>query len=375
MTANPAIDGALRALLSGGTADWPSIGATPDAFVEACRREEVEALVDDRLRGLPRRAGWPREVLGELGARARAAAARELTRQRELARVLEALAAAGVQPVLIKGTALAYTVYPAPAWRPRQDTDLLVRRDDLPAVRRAMQSLGYSAPPYCDGDLLFHQFALAKVDTLGTEHVFDVHWKISTQAAFADILSYADLAAGAVPVPALGPHARAAGALHALLIACIHPVMHHRNAGRLLWRYDLHLLASGLLPGELEQFAELAEEQGVGPICARALTGSQEAFGTPVPPGVLSRLGATGNAALLAYLNPGRRWHHELLSSLRALRWRDRLTLIREVLLPPPRYMLGAYGITSRAHGFALLPALYLHRNVYGIWKILAGRK
>ena len=375
MTADARIDGALCALLRGGDVDWPSIGATPDVFVEACGREDVEALVDDRLRALPRHAGWPREVLATLGARARAAAARELTRQRELARVLEALAAAGVQPVLIKGTALAYTVYGAPAWRPRHDTDLFVRREDLPAVRRAMGALGYTAPPYCDGDLLFHQFALTKVDALGTEHVFDVHWKISTQAVFADILSYADLAADAVAAPALGPHARAAGALHALLIACIHPVMHHRNAERLLWRHDIHLLASGLSSGELVQFAGLAEEKGIGPICARALTGSQEAFGTPVPGHVLSRLGATGNEALLAYLNPGRRWHHELLSSLRALRWRGRLRLMREVLLPAPRYMLGAYGITSRAHGFALLPALYLHRNVCGIWKILAGRK
>jgi hypothetical protein len=37
--------------------------------------------------------------------------------------------------------------------------------------------------------------------------------------------------------------------------------------------------------------------------------------------------------------------------------------------------MLGSYGVGNRAWGFALLPALYLHRNVRGIWKVLAGRK
>jgi hypothetical protein len=37
--------------------------------------------------------------------------------------------------------------------------------------------------------------------------------------------------------------------------------------------------------------------------------------------------------------------------------------------------MLGLYGLTSRALGLPLLPALYVHRNVRGVWKVLAGRK
>ena len=53
----------------------------------------------------------------------------------------------------------------------------------------------------------------------------------------------------------------------------------------------------------------------------------------------------------------------------------DRVRLVRDVLLPSPGYMLGAYGLRDNALGPWLLPALYVHRNVRGAWKILTGRK
>ena len=46
-------------------------------------------------------------------------------------------------------------------------------------------------------------------------------------------------------LPALGEHARTAGArCTPLLLACIHPVMHHRNAESLVWIYDLTIPCS-----------------------------------------------------------------------------------------------------------------------------------
>ena len=51
------------------------------------------------------------------------------------------------------------------------------------------------------------------------------------------------------------------------------------------------------------------------------------------------------------------------------------LRLLREVLLPSPAYMLGAYGLRGKPLAPLLLPALYVHRNVRGAWKIIAGKK
>jgi hypothetical protein len=366
----------LSALVSGEPVAWPTLGVTPDEFLEACARENLIGLVHQRLHAWSGAGDWPQTLCADLARQARAQTALELVRREELVSVLQLLAEAGVHPILLKGTPLAYEVYSAPASRPRLDTDLLTRREALGKARCAMTSLGYTAPTQCDGELLFYQFALARNDRYGVEHIFDFHWKISTQSVFADLLTYDELAADAVPVPALGPHARGAGPVHALLLSCLHPVMHHRNVERLIWAYDSHLLASRLSAAELGQFADLAIAKRLGAICAYQLALARSWFGTCIPDHVMLRLGSAGDEPSAAYLEPGRRWHHEFVASVRGLRrWKDRLRLVSEVLVPGPRYMLDSYGVGGRAWGFALLPALYLHRTVRGIWKVLVGRK
>ena len=365
----------LSAILRREDVAWDRIGVSADVFIAACTDQDLIGLVHDHVRGSAR-CDWPQAVRDEIATRARAEAAEELRRQQEIATVLDALAAADVQPILLKGTPLAYTVYASPALRPRLDTDLLVRHQDVNAIRRVLMPMGYAAPVTCDGELLFRQFTMVRADRFGVEHVLDFHWSISTQPAFAGLLTYDELNAGAAAVPALGGHARAAGARHALLLACIHPVMHHRNVERLLWVYDVHLLASRLSASEFDRFIDSALDKGIGPICAQQLRLARERFGTPVPDHAASRLGARGNPALSDYIRPGRRWHHEFTATLKGLHgWRARTRFLREVLFPRPQYMLTSYGYANRLSGIAMLPALYVHRNVYGLWKALVGRK
>jgi hypothetical protein len=64
-------------------------------------------------------------------------------RERELDRVLTALAAEGIVPVVFKGAALAYTVYESSACRPMGDLDLWLRPDEMPRGQRALAALGY----------------------------------------------------------------------------------------------------------------------------------------------------------------------------------------------------------------------------------------
>jgi hypothetical protein len=206
-------------------------------------------------------------------------------------------------------------------------------------------------------------------------HAFDVHWKISTQPAFADALSYEELGAEAVAVPALGRNARAAGRLHALLIACMHPVMHHRNAERLLWIYDIHLLARGLAAADLARLAGMAREKGLAAVTASGLARAQARFATPLPEGFLDRLAGDGtDEPSAAYLRPNRRWTHDLVASVRALpRWRDRARFLSEVAFPSADYMLHAYGLPRSAT--PLVPFLYGRRILRGVLDMAAGRK
>lgn len=365
---------ALTAILRGEDVAWRSLRMTVSGFLEACAEHELTGLVQTQLRG--RRGGdWPAEIRAGLDKAARSAAASELVRCAEITSVLGALDAAGVHPILFKGTALAYSVYAAPSSRPRGDTDLLVRPEDAETARRVLFGLGYAASVSCDAVLC--QSRLTRIDRFGLRHDFDVHWNISSQAVFSDLVTYAELAGAAVPIPALGPHARAAGPLHALLVACVHPVMHHRNVEMLAWVYDMHLLASRLSAAELDRFADLARVKKVGAICASQLAIARERFSTRIPDEVTRKLAASPDPEPSAkYLEPGRRWRHELASSVRAVpHWSARLRLLAGVAFPSRRYMMHTYGLNEGGAGQVLVPALYVHRLTRGLVKVLAGLK
>lgn len=367
----------LAAFLAGERVPWAAFEMPGADFLRACDEEGVAGLVHDRLRALPEACEWPSSVRDTLARAVRARAATELLRQRELTAVSDALAAGGVDVMFFKGAALAYSVYASPSFRPRVDTDLWIRRDQLSRFREIMAQLGYTAPLHCDGELLFCQFPLHRTTPTGIVHKVDCHWKISTQSIFADVLRFDEAAARAVALPGLGPHARTLSPPDALLLACIHPAMHHGNAETLIWIYDVHLLASRMSAGDLDRFATRAIEKQVAAICAHELGLAQSRFATRLPPGVIDQLTAvTRHEPSAVYLRPDRRWIDEVISSLRGLpRWRDRLRLLREIALPAPTYMAQAYGLTSPLLAAALLPALYLHRVLSGGWKLVAGRK
>jgi putative nucleotidyltransferase-like protein len=356
---------------------WPAFAMSPAEFVRSCKDQSLAGLVYERIRRIPDRCAWPRAVRDGLARVVRAQAATELLHQHELTSVVGALAAEDLSVIFVKGTALAYSLYDAPSSRPRVDTDLLIHPEHVNRVRHVMTHLGYTAPPYCGGDMLFCQFPLQKTNRFGAVHRLDCHWKISTQAVFANVLTFDEIAGRAVPLPALGAHARALAPLDALLLACIHPVMHHRNAESLIWLFDIHLLASTLSEREFERFAEMAIARQVSTICARQLTAAKRMLGTRVPdPAIREMTAARNREASAVYLRPDRRWLDELMSSIRAVpRWRDRLRLMREVTVPGRLYILKVYGFERSRLGVALLPLLYLHRLLFGGWKVVAGRK
>lgn len=364
----------LAAFLNGTPMRWPDLGIDEPSLLEFCKVEDVSALCFHRLSRSAPIDDWPASLRDALAVTARLQTANELLRAAETRTVLDALARGDVRAILIKGTPLAYTVYEAPALRAREDTDLLVAESDIPAAQQVMASLGYAATLLCRD--LFSQFEVQKVDQFGVCHAFDVHWRISTQPVFADVLTYPAMLPRTIAVPALGPAAIAPHPADALLLACIHPVMHHQNAQRVLWTYDTHLLASRLTPSEFDDFLSCATRKKVAEVCAQALRQAQALFGTPVPAHVIRELSLATDEPSADYLASHRAWRHELASSVRGLpRVSDRLALLREVLLPSRSYMLALYGLRDKPLGPWLLPALYVHRNIRGAWKVLTGKK
>src|SRR5207247_8298772 len=118
----------------------------------------------------------------------------EAGRESELRGVLSGFAAAGVPALVIKGAALAYSRYPEPWLRHRNDNDVLVRGDGAKAAGCVLSMLGYQPGANAlPGELANHQLPYVKTDRLGFRHVVDLHWKISNRPLFANVLTFDEL--------------------------------------------------------------------------------------------------------------------------------------------------------------------------------------
>jgi hypothetical protein len=64
-----------------------------------------------------------------------------------VAEVLKAFHQKGIEPMLLKGAALAALVYPEPGLRPMRDVDLLVKPAEIDGARQCLEALGYQVSP------------------------------------------------------------------------------------------------------------------------------------------------------------------------------------------------------------------------------------
>nr|UXE45052.1 hypothetical protein Hi04_10k_c4246_00020 [uncultured bacterium] len=340
------------------------------AFLLDARRGPALAAGTVRAGEASTEPGWPAHVLGALHQQAAGAAAHHALRMRELGLILEALAAQNVRPVLTKGVVLAHTLYPQPPLRPSFDVDLFVAVDDIGAVARVFEDRGYRRSRQVSGPMVMPQFDYERKCEHGAWHIFDVHFRPVNPQVFAETLTFEEVAAEAVDIEALGPLARGTSARHALLLACLHRVAHHPSEDRLIWLYDVHLLAESLSEGELWHLAAVADGKKVCGVLGAGLAAARAVFHTKLPVGLLEELERRSLAASehsRTFID-GPNKIDVLLSDLRVVpRWRDRVRLLGQHVFPSSTYMLRLYD----AHSRALLPALYTHRLFTGAWRWL----
>jgi hypothetical protein len=291
-------------------------------------------------------------------------AAVEALRLADLREVLAALAARGVVPLIVKGTALAYGIYDAPELRPRADTDLLIDAAQIDLVRAALAPLGFREPLTSGDDLAVRQRSFDRTDRFGVSHSYDVHLDIANPAVVARALTYDDMRRRAMPLPRISPLAFAPSMVDSLLYACIHRVVHHFRSSRMMWLYDIHLLAERLSPDDEKEFWSRAAERRVVIICRQTLDDVREVLGgrdlaasAPEP---------EGDEPSRAFLDRHRRRASILGSELAVLTWRERLQRIRQLAFPPPAFVMQSFGTRRRA----ALPWFYVWRGLRGLARL-----
>jgi hypothetical protein len=371
------------AVLRGEKAAWND-GGDPSAiqgFLGACRYHGVLPLLGQAMGRDAAFRAWPQEIRSVCSNATRQQAMYELAQRAEMVRVLAALAAVDIAPLVLKGTALAHSHYPSPALRPRADTDLLIPPDRRWETAQALEALGYTKGEGMEGEFITTQASWSRTDGLGATHHLDVHWRISNSQVLARTLGYGELVARVVPLPALGPHARALAPVDALLFACIHRAGHasasyrvdgseHVGGDRLVWLYDIHLLVTRMGDAELDEFAALASARRIKAICLDALQQTADCFATPLPARIVDVLQAAGPAEASVHFLRGGRMRQMAGDFLALQRWRDRAHWVSELAFPPAGYMRSKYPDTPHAW----LPILYARRGLTGAARLIFSR-
>ena len=373
-------DALIRASLRGEPAVWPENGdaAFAQAVLKRCAVHGIAALVYQRVASA---SGWPREVLEGLRNRSAAAAIWELNHQRYLSSLLPELDSHGIEPVLLKGTALAYTCYSEPAHRMRGDTDLLISPNSRDKADSLLNKHGFKPLILTSGELVSYQVPYSLRDQLGISHQIDLHWRICNGQVLAKIFSHAELRARAVPASRLCGAAWVPSRPDAILIACMHRMTHRYapywvegvvqfSADRLIWFYDLHLLAENLTLEEQDLLVRLAHEKGLAGICQDGLAQTADMLQTDLPEGLLDAL-SPGNRREMPrmYLDAG--WlRSEFLNFKATPGVGPKLRFVRERVFPPGDYMRARFAKVRPNW----LPWLYVRRMVKGAAGRLVGR-
>ena len=127
--------------------------------------------------------------------------------------MLRLLAAEQIAVILLKGAALAETIYGNIAVRPMGDLDLLVRREDVAAALAALRAAGWEAVETepRDGLTLAYEVEIALQKPGPIPVLLEIHWGLLDSPHYQHTLPIAWFWETAVPVEADGTGVLALG--------------------------------------------------------------------------------------------------------------------------------------------------------------------
>lgn len=307
----------------------------------------------------------------------------EAQHRRLLSEALCALSNEDLQPLLLKGTALAYSHYPRPSARPRGDTDVLVREAKREQAKHALEAAGFRPVPDAGGDIVKAEALFQKEDLSAALHDFDIHWRVNSSAVIQKLFTEDGLFERSVLLPGLSSTARRMGDLDALLFASVHRRLHvdgntqiYMNGAaypvidRLIWLLDIDVLFRTLSQNDLRVLLKLARKKDLISVLKEALQSAHDRLGTDIPDWFQSEMKSHGPEVSEIYVTAGAA--KKMLMNFTATEGLNRkATFLRELFFPPAVYMRTRF---AKGH-LDWLPVLYLRRISSGFQKLILKQK
>jgi hypothetical protein len=221
-----------------------------------------------------------------------AAVARNLVIDHHLSCALQALNNAGVPVIVLKGAALATTVYPGIGHRPMGDIDLLVHPQDRDRACAALEAAGYRFQP--EPWARFHPFDAGFTGEMAFRRdggvPIELHWQLTPGEwiqRIADVETEA-LWQAAQSLDFDGVRALQLSPPDSLIHLCLH-LMAHSYVHMVGYR-DITLLLNHYQPFEWDVFLDRVARFRLRGACYFALEAAASVQGAPVPQKVLNAL-------------------------------------------------------------------------------------
>ncbi|CAJ0888623.1 hypothetical protein AMST5_03893 [freshwater sediment metagenome] len=343
-----------------------------DSFLWETAYHGVQPLIQQRMQAQrDLKQTWPAKIVSRCFEASICHAMWERRHRELLEKVFEKLSSAGIIPIVFKGTALAYSVYPAPFLRNRGDTDVIVPEGMQGRAGEVLEAAGFRCETGERGDVVTYQAPFTCRDQHTDPHEVDLHWRINDSQVLSKLFSYDELAAESRALPALSRHARGIGPVHALLIACMHRAGHrqcpvffggeeHYGGDRLIWLYDIFLLAVKFDAKLYREFVTRAIEKGLARVCLEGLEDARACFKADIPAQVLQELREAGDGAASHYLASSVLRQY-FLNFMAAGGVQGKSKFVFQMFFPPATYMRRLYSDVRPNW----LPWLYV-RRAYG---------
>jgi len=217
----------------------------------------------------------------------------------ELLKLIDLLEAHGIAAVPFKGPTLALWAYGDMGRREFGDLDILVKKQDVPAVRELLVSEGFSPRPELSAA---QQAAILRFDCShnfanGKNIWVDVHWDFVVPSASVQI-NTDELWSRLQPISVNRRELKTVSVEDLLLILCLHGFTHFWE--RLGWISDVAALIESREKIDWTLLLKNADRMGSRRILSLGLYLASNLLGAPVPPDVWTSAPADATVVALA---------------------------------------------------------------------------
>ena len=354
--------GAVRALHRQSEAGWT---LTSDAlWTDVWTRIEFHGLpllLHENAEFLIR---WPDQLLEQIAEEARLMVLWETTHKHVVTTLLDALSEAQIGTVMMKGTALAYSLHDDPAIRRRGDTDLLIQPRHKQRTRELLADLGWYRKPDPHG-LNYQEGWLH--DAAGFfSHAVDLHWEPSERAVLQSVLPLDRFFEKRQPLPHFHHAAYrpdwAIMVLHGAINQKWHEVhgydtQNGRLVGgrRLIWSVDFALLVAAMRDEDWDDLSLHCLQNGVAPLVAEVLRDAAADLAFDLPDARMARLeNATLDPDVITYFHELDGLSQFLLDLRKSSSISAKAHLLGSRMFPPRDHLIEKYPAAQKWPTLAL---------------------